>query len=148
MSLFGCGSLHQHYYAQVAPSKYTPTDTVYVFDYENLRLKEVYELLFSDYLIIGKSSFYAPYNPTRRVVPFAKSIGSDVVITSIQFKDTQTSVLPLTTPTTNVTNYSGNIGGKAVYGSATSFGTTTTMMPIQVDYYDQGAYFLRNVNNC
>lgn len=146
-SLIGCSSLHQNFYSQVAPSKYPPTETVAVFEYNNLKIKELYELLFSDYLIIGKSGFIGPYQSARVAVPFAKSIGADVVISTTQFSETQTSVVPITTPTTNVTNYSGNVGGVPMYGSSTSFGTTTTMMPITVSRYEQNAYFLKNVNN-
>ena len=146
-SVFGCSSLHQNFYSQVAPSKYPPTETVYVFEYENLRLKEVYDLLFSDFLIIGKSGFIGPYQSANVAIPFAKSIGADVVVSTTQFSETQTSVMPLTTPTTNVTNYSGNVGGVPTYGTSTSFGTTTTMIPITISRYDQNAYFLKNVNN-
>ena len=138
---------HKEFYNQVAPMKYTPTDKVWIFEYSNVDLDEVYNLLFSDFLIIGKSSFNGPYENSEQAKSYAKSIGADVFLTNSQFKETRTSFMPLTTPTTTTTNISGFGSGGSFSGTATSFGTQTTTIPIRVNRYDQDGIYLKNVNH-
>ena len=57
--LGGCAQGHKQFYRQVAPKKYPPTSDVMIFRYRNVEIEEIYNLLFSDLLIIGKSSFRA-----------------------------------------------------------------------------------------
>lgn len=143
----GCAVVgHKDFYSQVSPTKYPPTEQVMIFEYQNMNLKGVYDLLFSDFLIIGRSSFVGPYEEPTQALSFAKSIGADVFIVNSQFKSTQTSMMSMVTPTTSVTNVSGYSGGQSFYGTATSYGTTTTNIPITVSRYNQDGYYLRNVN--
>lgn len=124
----GCASLgHKEFYTQVVPIKYPPTEKTMVFEYANVNLKEIYELLFSDFLIIGRSGFNGPYENPDRTVSYAKSIGADVFISTSQFKETRTSF--------------------SSYGTATTYGTWMTTVPITVNRYDQDGLFLRNVNS-
>ena len=53
----------------------------------------------------------------------------------------------LSTPTTSTTYLSGYSGSGSFYGTATTYGTRTTTVPISVDRYDQNGLYLRNVNN-
>ena len=144
----GCSSLgHKEFYAQVAPIKYPPTEKTMVFEYANVNLKEIYDLLFSDFLIIGRSGFNGPYENPDRSVTYAKSIGADVFLSTSQFKEARTSFMNLSTPTSSTTYISGYSGTGSFYGTATTYGTRTTTVPITVNRYDQGGLFLRNVNS-
>jgi len=118
-----------------------------VFQYANVNIKEIYDLLFSDFLVIGRSSFNGPYEDPTQSVPYAKSIGTDVFVSTSQFKETRTSFLALSTPTSSTTYLSGYSGTGSFYGTATTYGTETTIVPIIVNRYDQEGLFLRNVNN-
>lgn len=118
-----------------------------VFEYSNVDLNELYELLYSDLLIIGKSSFNGPYeNPTQALF-YAKSIGSDVFITTAQFKETRTSFMNMTTLTSSTTYISGYNGSGSVYGTATTYGTKKTTIPIRVNRFNQEGFYLKNLNN-
>lgn len=145
--LSGCAVVgHKDFYSQISPTKYPPTEKVMIFEYQNMSLKGVYDTLFSDFLIIGKSSFIGPYEEPEQALSFAKSIGADVFITNSQFKSTQTSIMSITTPTATTTNINGYSAGQSFYATATSYGTTTNNIPITVSRYNQDGYYLRNVN--
>jgi hypothetical protein len=138
---------HQQFYSQAAPTKYPPTRQLRVFEYQNVELREIYELLFSDFLIIGRSAFNGPFENPSSSASFAKSIGTDIFISTSQFKETRTSFISLSTPTTSTTHVSGYSGSGSFYGTATTYGTQQTTVPIRVNRYDQDGYYLRNVNN-
>lgn len=143
----GCTTLgHQTFYRQVAPLKYPATSNVMIFEYSNVDLDEIYELLFSDYLVIGKSAFNGPYENPSQSRSYAKSLGADIFITTSQFKETKTSFMNLSTPTTSTTYISGYNGTGSVYGTATTYGTQTTTVPIRVNRYDQDGMYLKNIN--
>ena len=147
--LSGCAtSGYQSFYSQQAPSKYPETEKVMLFEYSNINLDDIQKILFDDYLVIGKSGFNGPYeDPKSSAISFGKSIGADVILTTAQFKETRSSVVPLTLPAPTTTNYSGYVGGSSFYGSATSYGTQTTIIPITVHRYNQDGIFLKNINN-
>lgn len=148
ISLQGCESLgHKTFYSQVAPVKYQPTDQALVFEYQNVKIDDIYELLFSDFLIVGRSSFVGPYENPLQSISYAKSIGADVLITSSQFKETRTSFVGISTPTSSTTSFSGYSGNGSFYGSATTYGTQTTTVPVSVNRYNQTGLFLKNVNH-
>ncbi len=145
--LSGCSTLgHKQFYSQVAPAKYPDTSSVMLFEYRNIDLDQIYELLFSDFLIIGKSAFNGPYEDPARLTSYAKSIGADVFITTSQFKETRTSFMNLSTPAISTTYISGYNGSGSVYGTATTYGTRITTVPVRVNRYDQGGMYLKNVN--
>ena len=52
----------------------------------------------------------------------------------------------MTLPDTTTYNFSGYGGGSNFYGSGTSYGSTTTTVPISIDRFNQGAMYLKNVN--
>jgi hypothetical protein len=144
----GCATAgHEAFYSQMAPAKYPPTERVMVFQYSNVDLNKTYDLLFSDFLVIGRSGFNGPYEDPFESVSFAKSIGTDVFLSATQFKETKTSFMNLSTPTSSTTYISGYSGAGSLYGTATTYGTHTTTVPISIDRYDQHGLYLRNVNS-
>jgi len=144
----GCAQLgYREYYHQVAPSKYPPTSKIMIFKYSNVDLDEIYELLFSDFLIIGKSEFSGPYEDPVHARSYAKSIGADILITCLQFEETRTSFMNLSMPTISTSYVSGYSGSGSVYSTATTYGTKTTTIPVRVDRYDQDGIYLKNINN-
>jgi hypothetical protein len=75
------------YYESQTDEKYGPAEDPMLFFYSYEDINEMYRLLFSDYRIIGKSSYrYTNYTRglfDRRVLKkFAKSVGADIIITS------------------------------------------------------------------
>lgn len=148
MALSGCQPLgHKQFYNQVAPTKYPVTANVMIFEYSNVDLDEIYELFFSDYLVIGRSDFDGPYEDPKKSKSYAKSIGADILIASSQFKETRTSFMNVSTPTTNTTYISGYNGRDSTYRTATTYGTHITTIPVQVNRYAQSSMFLKNINN-
>jgi hypothetical protein len=146
--LTGCVALgHKVFYEQTAPSKYPTTTKVLVFEYQNVNIREIYELLFDDFIVVGKSGFIGPYQPPQQATEFAKSIGADVYISTAQFKETNTSFVTTSVPTTSTTYVSGFTGRGSFYGTATSYGTSTTIIPVSQDRYKQFGLYLRNINN-
>ena len=143
----GCAQVgHKEFYTQVAPSKYPATEKTYAFEYANVDLYDIYKLLFSDFLVIGRSSFNGPYEPPAMAMSYANSIGADVFISTAQFQGTRTSFVGITTPTVSTTTISGYAGGSPVFGTATTYSTQTTPIPISVNRYDQSGLYLRNFN--
>lgn len=142
----GCSIGHQKFYSQVAPVKYQATEKTRIFEYANVDLKNIYDMFFSDFLIIGRSSFNGPYEEPSQSESYANSIGADIFITSSQFKETRTSLMPITTPTTNTTYVSGYSGKNFFQGTLTNYGTQTISIPIEVNRYDQTGLYLKNIN--
>ena len=144
--LQGCVIGHVEFYQQVAPSKFPPTQAVKQFEYSDISLNDFYKTFFSDFLIIGRSSFNGRYEDPNRTLDFAKSIGADVFISTSQFKGTRTTYSTVVTPTTSTSYMSGMVGSSLVSGTATTYGTTTTTVPVQVNNYNQNGLYLKNVN--
>lgn len=147
-SLTGCATLqHQESYKQSAPTNYPKTSNVLVFEYRNVNIHDIYDLLYSDFLIIGRSEFVGPYEDPKASIEFAESIGADVFVATSQFKETRTSFVPTITPTTNTSYISGFSGNAPFYGTSYSYGTSTTMIPVRFDRYEQSGLYLKNVNH-
>src|SRR5664279_4734444 len=85
--LGGCAFGHQKFYQQSAPMQYPPTQSVSVFAYGNADIDQLYNVLFSDYLIVGRSSFNGPYEDPKYSMDFAKEKGADLLETTVQFTD-------------------------------------------------------------
>ncbi len=132
----------QHY-KQEAPRTYAETDNVYLFNYQNIDIDEIYEMFYYDYLIIGRTSFNGPYQNPLLTRDFAKEIGSDVFLTTYQFDKNKTYFSNWVLPTVNTTNISGSNGFSA---TATSYGTTVVSSAHEVTLYNQDALFLKKMN--
>lgn len=147
-TLTGCAALqHQESYRQSAPTKYPKTSQVMVFEYRNINIHDLYKLLYGDYLIIGKSEFTGPYENPRSSIEFAKSTGTDVFVTTSQFKETQLSFVPMVTPTSSTSYISGATAAGPFYGTSNNYGTRTSIVPVYVDRYIQNGLYLKNVNH-
>ena len=151
-SLVGCTiapqkNNYEEFYHQVSPTKYPITTDSMLFEYQNIDLDEIYEMLFSDYLVVGKSTFNAPYSSPSNATEYAQSIGSDLFIVNSQFKETKTSFVQRVSPTINYTRITGYNGEGASYGHLTTYSTQTSIIPIEVDRYDHQGFFLKNINN-
>ncbi len=143
----GCVVGHQQFVTYQAPMKYPPAKSTWVFEYANVDLRHLKDVLFSDFLTLAESSFEGPYEDPTQSRYYATQLGADVFIVSTQFKETQTSVVPLTVPSASTTSFSGNVGTQSFSGLATTYGTSTTMIPVAVERYRQQGIYLRNVNN-
>ncbi len=144
----GCAAVeHQQTYKQSAPTKYPATAKVMVFEYRNVNIHEIYDLLYSDFLVIGKSEFIGPYEDPKSSIEFAKSLGTDVFVSTSQFKETRTSFMPTMTPTSSTSYISGNSVAGPFYGTSNNYGTRTTMIPVYIDRYDQNGLYLKNVSH-
>ena len=118
------------FYQQVSPTTYSRTKNVMVFYYPHADLQEIYNYLFSDYVIIGKADFigqfYNPYESTNysNITSFGKSIGADVLICAARFSNTEIA------------------GTETAYNKASS-----KTKIVKNEKYEQRGMFLRNVNN-
>lgn len=147
-ALGGCAAIeHQQTFQQSAPTKFPATSKVMVFEYRNVSIQDIYELLYSDFLIIGRSEFVGPYEDPKSSSDFAKSMGTDVLVTTSQFKETRTSFVPMVTPTSSTSYYSGNNAAGPFFGTSNNYGTRTSMIPVYIDRYSQSGLYLKNVNH-
>ena len=147
-SLGGCAAIeHQQTFQQSAPTKFPATSKVMVFEYRNVNIQDIYDMLYSDFLIIGRSGFVGPYEDPRSSIDFAKSIGADVFVTASQFKETRTSFAPIVTPTESTSYYSGHNSTGPFFGTSNNYGTRTSMIPVYIDRYEQSGLYLKNVNH-
>ena len=106
------------------------------------------------YVVIGESSFNSGENVSEdHALKQGAAVGADLVLVFVpQYTGSVTSSMPLTTPTTSTsyTTSSANAygpGGQATaFGNAstTTYGSTTTYIPITVNRSDYGAiYFVK-----
>jgi hypothetical protein len=106
------------------------------------------------YILIGTSFFNSGRRETdASAVQQARSVGADlVVILDPRYTGSQTSSIPLTLPTATTTYVTGSAtvygprGPVTAYGSgtATTYGTTTTYIPVTIHRSDYGAlYFVK-----
>ena len=106
------------------------------------------------YLPIGYSSFNGKAGESEAgAFDQAKKVGADVVVViNPAYTGTQSTAIPIVTPTSqtsyttaNATAY-GKGGPVTAYGSSqtTTYGTNTSFIPVSVDRYDFGAiYFVK-----
>ena len=106
------------------------------------------------YVLIGHVNFNSGRGESEAAaVQQGQKVGADlVVIFHPRYTGSQTSMVPLTLPTTSTTYSTGTAtafgqrGAVTAYGSGTSttYGTTTTMIPTTVHRSDYGAaYFVK-----
>lgn len=104
------------------------------------------------YGLIGTSAFTSGQRVSdQAAIAQANEVGADLVaIIDPAYAGTVTTSVPISTPTSSTTYYSGtataygNGGPVTAYGSgaATTYGTTTTMMPVSVDRTEYAAWYL------
>ncbi len=104
------------------------------------------------FAIIGTSFFNAGGHQSEGdAIDLAKEVKADLlIIVDPQHTGAQSTVIPITTPTTSTTFTSGTasaIGPKGVVnvygnGMSTTYGSTTNLIPITINRSDYGALFL------
>jgi hypothetical protein len=105
------------------------------------------------WIVIGASSFNGPRLSARQAIEQAKAVGADRVVVYGRLSSTERTIMPLTLPTTqtSVTNGTatafGPNGMATAYGSATTttYGTSTTYLPLTIRRYDALAIYLVKV---
>lgn len=155
ISCIGCTSAHKKYYTQRSPSKFPKTATAKLFTYKNIDLKNVYEKHFSDYLIVGISDFWGPYQKDSKALIQAKNVGADIVLTNYSYRGSQTSNIPMNLPSTSTSFHNGTVNSFDSYsasrytfsGTTTTLGTQTINIPVTTHSYEQQAYYLKNVHS-
>jgi hypothetical protein len=106
------------------------------------------------YLIIGESSFNTGESVSDDdALEQGQAVGADLVLVFVpKYTGSVTSSVPLTTPTTNTSYTTANAtaygpgGPVSAYGNATTttYGTSTTYIPVTVNRSDYGAvYFIK-----
>jgi len=143
LNIFGCTSYSQ-YYLQVAQETYPESNSVIIYEYSNIKVDDIYKILFKDYTVVGKSSFYGEYSYPSGATSFAKSIGADILLATHWRRGTARGEIPQTYSHVNTTNYIGSIGGVPFSATGTTTGMTTNYIPYAVEIYDQEGLFLRN----
>jgi hypothetical protein len=103
------------------------------------------------YMPIGSSSFNSGERQSEdAAIRQGAEVGADlVVIIDPKYTGTVTSSIPISAPTSSTTYYSGSAttygsGGYArasSNGTATTFGTTTSLIPISVNRVDYAAWY-------
>jgi len=107
------------------------------------------------YGVIGYSSFNSGHAESdSSAVEQGKKVGADlVVISNPQYTGTQSSIIPIVTPTSSTSYTSGSAtaygsnGTATAYGSATTttYGSQTNYIPVSTNRYDYLAvYFVRS----
>lgn len=107
----------------------------------------VTERMEDGWIVLGESGWVgASYGSEAEAREHAKSIGASLVVWGYSYINSSTSAMPITLPTTTTTSGSGTVyspnGSAGWNGSATSYGTTTTYVPITVSRYEVIGVFL------
>lgn len=107
------------------------------------------------FVVMGYSSFNGARGSDSAALAEGKRVGADLVIVfSPRYTGTRTGVMPITTPTSQTTYYSGTAtaygsGGVATAygnGSATTYGSRTDYIPFNINRYDFLAVYLFKVH--
>lgn len=143
----GCASPFARFYHDVP----TPKDRL-IYSIDDPKMftgsdpEKDYIKLFEDgYAVIGYSSFNAGTVYWKGALAQAKKINANIVVTYSKYTNTESGVIPLTTPNVNTstTTSSGNVyGSRGGYGTysgssqTTTYGSSTTYMPYSVDKFE------------
>jgi len=155
--LIGCASPFTRFYREVTTA---PKDSL-VYSNEDPQIfkgsdqEQDFMKMFEDgYVLIGVSSFNAGNVNWNGAIVQARKIHASVVVAYSKYTNTVSGAIPLTTPdvTTSTTSSSGSVyGSRGGYGTysgssqTTSYGTSTTYIPYNVDNYDCfAAYYVKS----
>ena len=133
-------------YTPELPESMPRTSNPRIFHYYDVNAEKIYKTFFTDYLIIGRSSFEGPYNDPMRLYEFAKEVGAHVVVTSSSLTESRSHDMMMDMPTTPTISVVGGEGA----GPA-SYHTTGTVshqrMRMNLNIFSQKALFLRKVKD-
>ena len=100
--------------------------------------------------LIGVSDFYSSNAKTKDAIRLGEKLRASFIVVSTGLVSSRTVDLPITTPTTTTSYSNGNVsaigsGGTAngtYSGTTTTYGTTTSYIPIAVNRFEKvAAYF-------
>lgn len=105
--------------------------------------KFVDDMYTEGYLIIGTVDFTGPaQDPVANIMRQAKAVKAQVVTYSADHESTRSGVMPMTVPTTTTSYHSGMLSGGGSYsGTSTTYGTSTSYIPYNVNRYSYSAVF-------
>lgn len=146
--LQGCASGFKEYYTPYSDA------SLFVVPLEPNRQPDVIEVSHADirplvdkyyedgWIMLGESSFWGPNGSSSQAQTQAKSIGAHKVLYTYWLQGTSTGSIPITSPTYSST--SGTVSSGGAYGSytGTTYGTSTTYMPISVTKYNFLAVYI------
>lgn len=158
LTLGGCASGFQSFYRPTATPQQLqdlranpPPDTPELRQASPPVAQAISEANREGYVVMGYSSFNGAHGSDSSALAEGKRVGADLVLVfNPQYTGTRSGAMPITTPTSQTTYYSGTAtaygsGGYATaYGSgtATTYGSRTTYIPFHVDRYDFLAVYL------
>jgi hypothetical protein len=157
--LSGCASGYKKFYQ---PNPYTeasvmmsrrPTPPPLMPNIERSTNAEeaIKEIVSRGYSLLGSSLFNSSRPDSEKTaLKFGKELKADLVLViPPKYTGTSTTTVPLTVPTSQTTYSSGSAtawgpgGPVTAYGSGTSttYGTSTSYIPVTVNFYDYAAYY-------
>jgi hypothetical protein len=145
--LTGCTNPYEDFYhpsanLTTAMKAYIPSSEPLVIYTTSDFSKDIDALVRRGYFPVGNSSFNANANLVSegQLRSQANAVHAQVVLVSSHYTNTVTGAIPLTLPQTSTTYVSGSFGS----ATATTYGTSTTMMPYSIQRSDFGAvYFIK-----
>jgi len=146
--LQGCASGFETYYkpypqksGSVTPLE--PSRQPEVEEVSPQQINPLFERYFEDgWVSLGSSSFSGSDGSSSQAQAQAKSIGAHKVLYSYSLQGTSTASLPMTAPTVSYTNGTVTSGGAYGSYSGTTYGTSTTYVPISVNRYNFLAVYI------
>jgi hypothetical protein len=103
------------------------------------------------WLYMGGAAWSGDPGNAAQATEQAKQIGASLVLFSYEYRGTATGSIPITSPTTSTTYATGTAysttGSSAMWsGSATTYGTQTTMMAVPIRTYStQSSFYCRRI---
>lgn len=152
--LTSCGfsSLLKNSYTHLALEKHAKSNSQPAYIGTAYDVHDIHNALFSDFLIIGKSSLTAKQGSASDYTSYGKKIGADVVIVSFQNKHRVTEYITLNSPDDTIITedtvlkrdgYGREIKSKKI----TVRKDQDTYIPYTVTYFDQEVLFLKRIGS-
>lgn len=146
--LAGCANGYAKFYKPVPegaltiPSQEEPV----VFAGSGDPKQDVAQMFVESYGLVGVSEFNGAAQKHAGAIAQAKKVGANRIILDSKYRNTQSGVMPMTTPTVSTAYTSGTVyggvGSSARYsGMTTMYGSETTYIPYSVDRFDQRALY-------
>lgn len=152
-----CSSGYEQFYeahisASTAPALLQYDGVTILLQGSGNALEDVAKFFQDGYFLIGTSGFSGPKEDYNAALQQGKKVGAELVVVSNLYERTARGVIPITTFSPNITQFSGNFSGHGaggpiggIYaGSATTQSRQTDLIPYSVDRYQHTAlYFAR-----
>jgi hypothetical protein len=147
--LSGCASGYQQFYRPASADwkVVRSTDEPVVSRSSGRPQEDVGTMFEAGYGLVGTAAFVGALQDRAGAVAQAKKVGANRVVIGNTYRNTQSGVTPITTPTTTTAYTSGSVRpygggyGASYSGMTTIYGSETTYIPYSVDQYEQYALF-------